>query len=304
MDKPTLLLQYGHGWAATSPLAYTLQRLSKYAHSGYGKRSGYLTLSDPPTVYTRNIVKLLITNKLENWRSNYGHMMNLPIDLDPIRDFPKSHLLDLSKVPFTIDKYITFYKELYQHVSKKGYKAVADYDVSLDKILLYADELKEHFNLKCIAIVRDPVRRCFAKSLAKNTYPDIKQYDRNYVEYHHAIKAVVPDTHLVVMEELWEDDGTEKELLSTFLGHRIDNLWTNLYSPDIGHHLTWDLKNNYCPVPCQILGQSDYQLTPELYYHYKSQLQQTYDDWIDTFGSLPLHWGKPIDYSANLTAIL
>ena len=93
---------------------------------------------------------------------------------------------------------------------------------------------------------------------------------------------------------LWEDDGTEKELLSAFLGHRIDNLWTNLYSPDTGHKLTWDLDNTYCPVPCQVIGQSCFELTESHYMELREEYKYYYDSWIQQFGSLPNNWGVSI----------
>ena len=92
------------------------------------------------------------------------------------------------------------------------------------------------------------------------------------------------------MEELWEDDGTAKKVLSQFLDHPIDNLWKNLYSPDKGHFVEFDRD-----VPCQAYGQN-MELTKETYIKLKEQYQKIYDDWKDYYGSLPMNWGEPLDY--------
>ena len=38
------------------------------------------------------------------------------------------------------------------------------------------------------------------------------------------------------------------------------------------------------------------ELTPEIYEYGKERLIKTYNEWEERFGSLPLHWGKPLNY--------
>ena len=95
------------------------------------------------------------------------------------------------------------------------------------------------------------------------------------------------------MEELWERDGAT--VLSEYLEHPIkkSDLWKNLYAPDKGHFVKYDKD-----VPCQAYGQDLLVLTPEIYWHYREKHDYIYENWKKTYGSLPLHWGKPIEYKA------
>ena len=313
--KPTLLFICGWAYAATSPLAYTLQRLAKYAHGGYDKNLQYLrSLKNPttPNPSFRTLYKHILFNTWEGHDYNHYHNLNKPEDLYQLRGFSKKYISNMVTLPYSLDKYINYYKALYEQVKPHGYKAVADYQVTYKSLLPFIPQLQQHFDLKVLLITRDPIRR--AVGLAKyqhtkyperniihnNKFTDLQNYLRDYIEIYKTLKHNIPNTHMIVMEDLWEDDGTEKELLSTFLGHRIDNLWTNLYSPDTGHLLTWDLETTYCPTPCQVPGQSCFELTSSYYLELREQYKYYYDSWIEQYGSLPMHWGKPIDYSANL----
>lgn len=66
--KPTFLAIYSRAWDASSPLAYTLQRIAKYAHFGYTKNINYLRY--PP--YSKPIERIeqiylkLLNNTWEN----------------------------------------------------------------------------------------------------------------------------------------------------------------------------------------------------------------------------------------------
>lgn len=311
MNKPILVLQFSFGWSATSPLAYTLQRLAKYCHGGYTKNLRYLC--NDSVKDQRKIYDLLKQDKWENYETNFKHHMNLTVDMEPLKDFPLSHFHDfIFNRPRTVNNYIKFYKELYNHVSKKGYKAVADFGPD-GGIKAKIKQLQEHFHLKGIRIARDPVRRAFSAALshkflnAKDSItPDGKltnpeEYIRDYLAKHKKYIREIPDSILLVMEELWEGDGSEKKKLEDFINQPIPELWTNLYAPDKGHHLTWDLDNTYCPCPCQVHGQDTYELKPDYYIELReTTFKPVYDSWIQHYGSLPLYWGEPIDYSKNL----
>ena len=97
------------------------------------------------------------------------------------------------------------------------------------------------------------------------------------------------------MEELWEGTGKELKRLSTFLDYPITELWTNLYAPDIGHHLRYDIR-----VPCQHHGQADAELTPQMYKQYLKDFSPIYNRYRKRFGILPRYWGRPINYDNNL----
>lgn len=305
-----LTLSFGLGWAGTSPLAYTLQRLSKYAHGGHAKELKYLLYNtiNPANLHIP-IKKLVLNDQWEN--ADFGmHPANTTEDVSIIKNFPKDIFKDYLTPPYSIEKYIKYYTTLWEFV-KNDYKAVADYTkYDLWKSPKIPYKLQEHFNVKCLIIVRDPIRRAWSKALSiqddwvvefmkrgtmlEDISTDMPLDFRDYVGCYDMIKDMFPQTHMIVMEELWEGDGSEKDKLSSFLDHPIDKLWKNLYCPDKGHLVEYDPT-----VPCQYKGQRNKELTPEIYNDLKKQNQSIYDRWIDRFGSLPLHWGEPIDYEKN-----
>lgn len=315
--KPTLLLSAGWAYAATSPLAYTLQRLTKYAHGGYSKNIHYFKClaKNPltPDPELRELYKRVLFNTWEGYDTNTGHKLNRPEDLEPLSGFSKKTFSNMVTLPYTLDKYIDYYKALYEQVQPYGYKAVADYQVNYAVVQQFIPQLQQHFDLKILLIARDPIRRAVSKakwhhtkSPEQNTIHNgrftnlLEPFFKDYVTIFNTIREMVPNTHMIIMEDLWEDDGTEKKKLEVFLDHNIPELWPNLYCPDIGHLLTWDLQNTYCPTPCQVNGQSCFELTVPYYNELREQFKYYYDSWIQEYGSLPRGWGEPIDYSANL----
>ena len=278
--KPTLLLSFGIAYAATSPLAYTLQRYARYCHAGYTKELKFLQLLANPTSKDNALKHRLssyrekiLTNTWENFESDSGHKMNLTQDLSPLKDFPLTYFDRLSRPPYILKNYIKYYTALWDHVKPLGYDAVADFSkihhFELDTLTPYINKLHQYFNLKGIIIVRDPVRTAFSQHLchAARSHPsDINTYtkDVDYIPFFDRIKKVIPDSHMIVMEELWEGDDTEHTILENWLGCSIPILWDNCYAPDKGHLLQYNPN-----TPCQYFGQTDAELTPELYLNLK-----------------------------------
>jgi len=291
--KPKMLLIGGWGWSATSPLVYTLQRNAKYAHFGYSKILMWFFKTHKNE--TINIFDHVLNGTWENYMSYEPatHNMNLTVDLEPLHDFSLSHIKKLMTSENFFHALIDFYHAVFDHVITKGYKSVG-------RVMTTNEEefhrlLLKEFDVKVLSIARDPVRRAFSEYLCKLKIRGKFQY--KFIDYMRKIhklhkKFGEDNTHITVMEELWEDDGTAKKELSKFLDHQITDLWKNLYSPDRGHLVEYDKD-----VPCQAYGQDLLELTPYLYYSMKKQCQHIYDDWEDFYGSLPLHWGQPISYS-------
>ena len=308
--KPKLLLIGGWNWSATSPLIYTLQRNARYAHFGFTKTFKYLhpkglqnKLTDQPEKKISFIYEKVCDGTWENYKSQepFSHRMNLSVDLEPLKDFPRKHFADLIAGSPTITKYLTYYHSLYDHVVSKGYKSVADGYIGQkynNKIFYeYYQIIKSEFDVKLLLIARDPVRRAFSEYLANLQ----KVFDKrrrkslpislDVINYMRDIKNIYSifgkeNVHIIVMEEMWGDDGSAKKLLSEFLDHPVTDLWKNLYVPDIGHLVEYDKD-----VPCQAYGQDILQLTPETYYYYKNKYQSIYNSWIKYFGKLPMNWG-------------
>jgi|TARA_R100001460_G_scaffold79167_1_gene120145 hypothetical protein len=301
--KPKMLIWGGHGWAASSPLVYTLQRNAKYAHFGYTKAWNYFKEQKVGNEEFYHV----FNGTWENYKSHEPatHRLNLTVDLEPLRDFSLSHLKKLMEGERTEEKLIDFFHTLYDHVVTKGYKSVSDYNyrahIETGDQEKYNQLLISEFDIKVLAIVRDPIRRTFSrylnnqqkaqsKNLKNKRTMKVVDYTKNI---NYLYKTFGKDkTHITVMEELWEGDGTAKKELSQFLDHPITNLWKNLYAPDRGHLVEYDKD-----VPCQAYGQHLAELTPEMYYQYRKEYDHVYQAWKQEFGSLPLHWGEPIKYS-------
>ena len=296
------LLFCGWCWCATSPLVYTLQRKIKYAHFGYTKNFPY------PSPQTKFILKKYIEGTWENYKSfePSSHRMNTTEDLEPLKDFSIDYFKKLVTGVPTISKYIDYMIALHDHVVSKGYKSVGCSESSFK----YQKALLSKFEVKCLFIVRDPIRRAFGQYMnaiqrvIDQSCPEGSQfnpryklpYELNVINYLANIDYCCEiygkeNVHMTVMEELWEDDGTARKKLSEFLGHPIDKLWKNLYAPDRGHLVKYDKD-----VPCQAYGQDQKELTPMMYYELLKKYQHVYDMWRERFGSLPMHWGKPITY--------
>ena len=314
--KPKMLITGDFGWAASSPLIYTLQRNAKYAHFGYTKSFEYLDLKRNRDSQHYSILRLyprVVSGTYENWeRHKQGtHHMNLTEDLEPIKDFPIEYFTKLVSGTPTVSKYMDFYHALHDHVVSKGYKSVGDghscipYKKQSSIRSEFFDTLTSEFDVKQLLIVRDPIRRAWGQYLSQtmrwnyergehSLLPSINvstYLDRIFESYKILGKE---NSHVIVMEELWEDDGTSKQQLSNFLDHPIPKLWKNLYAPDHGHLVEYDPD-----VPCQAYGQNLQVLTAHLYYTLKSKYQHIYDAWEDHFGSLPLYWGQHLDYTTG-----
>lgn len=316
-----LLLYCGWGWAASSPLIYTLQRYSKYAHFGYSKTFRYLAhpyYKDGELLFKSSpSVPILLKKHIEGTWENYKslepstHRMNTTEDLQPLSDFSLNYAKRLIEGEPSISKFMDFYIALHDHVVSKGYKSVGHVslyegqvgwsELKQNAIREFIKTLSSEFEVKRLFLVRDPVRRAFGKYLSQMQM--ISDFTAKNIFLPHELE--VPDyctkinycynkygkdnVHVAVMEELWEDDGTAKKELSQFLDHPIDKLWKNLYAPDIGHFARYDKD-----VPCQAYGQNLVELKSDVYYKLLTKYHHVYDSWKNMFGSLPLHWGKPL----------
>ena len=175
-----IILFCGWGWSASSPLIYTLQRKIKYAHFGYTKNFLYLKKpyinQDGELVFTSSssvpfIIKKQIEGTWENFKSfePSSHRMNLPQDLEPLRDFPVENLKELITGEPTISKYINFHIALHDHVVSKGYKSVGDcrigYKAFRKDLREFCKLLMFEFDVKFLFITRDPVRRAYSEFL-------------------------------------------------------------------------------------------------------------------------------------------
>ena len=171
MSKPTLLLNPGCGWAATTPFHYTLTLDNKYAHMGHKKENWYLKkLSNETDDIRKQFNNMYFGRKLgkrpkEGKRPRehpWGEILafynkySTKVDLKPFLTTPAS-----------IENYISYYLSLWE-VVKDDYAAVADFTngnlgLSYDFLQEIAPKLREHFNVKVTFQFRDPIRRYFSE---------------------------------------------------------------------------------------------------------------------------------------------
>ena len=310
MSKPLLWMTAGFGWCATSPLAYTLQYNSKYVSSGYFKEGPFLWCLDK--FYRINGPK-----KNEKHESRWTYRENMLQKLKElaaikIEDTPRcqqhrfnadDYVPNLDKIwvePYTFDQYIDYLYATWDVVKENGYKGVADFGnakrwLSEEFWEENANKLKEHFDVKVGIIVRDPIRRAWSGNYTRHSGDVSKIFHKNDsgFDYLPAFERYNKhfDTILLVMEELWEGDGSEKKRLESFIDYKLGDLHRNMYAPDRGHLID--------EIDPNLTDQSEKlpELTPELYMEMREGLYApVYEEWKNRFGKLPLYWGAPLEY--------
>ena len=299
MNVPNLWLTAGVQYAATSPLAYTLQIANKYCHGGHRKENKYLYTLDKVQPIQRRWTYYKRTQKLANKQSYIGENDWHTSDISFIGKVASYvNLKDVWTAPNTIGKYMQYYYDVW-NIVKDEYQSVANYDnvigeLSYEFFDKYHYTLSSHFNIKVGIIVRDPVRRSWSEeTLWDNKFryydePRDWSFSNKYFEIYDKLSKYFT-TQFIVMEELWEGDGKEKEKLSNYINYPIKDLYRNAFSPDRGH-----LQEKISGLMDQCQKQP--QLTEKEYYKGKKVFSEVYDEWIRRFGKLPLNWGKPLNY--------
>tara|TARA_Y100001970_G_C14220947_1_gene852636 strand:+ start:460 stop:1362 length:903 start_codon:yes stop_codon:yes gene_type:complete len=299
MNVPNLWLTAGVQYAATSPLAYTLQIANKYCHGGHRKENKYLYTLDKVQPIQRRWTYYKRTQKLANKQSYIGENDWHTSDISFIGKVASYvNLKDVWTAPNTIGKYMQYYYDVW-NIVKDEYQSVANYDnvigeLSYEFFDKYHYTLSSHFNIKVGIIVRDPVRRSWSEeTLWDNKFryydePRDWSFSNKYFEIYDKLSKYFT-TQFIVMEELWEGDGKEKEKLSNYINYPIKDLYRNAFSPDRGH-----LQEKISGLMDQCQKQPE--LTEKEYYKGKKVFSEVYDEWIRRFGKLPLNWGKPLNY--------
>ena len=180
--KPKLVLSAGTSWSGTTPLYYTFAVSNKLFHGGHSKEHGYLHLVDMSD--QNNLIRKLnfyrkffrpkwLDNPDNSGRKGPGRKHPLVNQHSPLVKglWTQEELKKHYTSPFSIEKYISYYKKHWSHV-KHEYQGVADF--SNPNILLsdqflqkYAPILKEHFDVTVVMIFRDPIRRFWSVINAK-----------------------------------------------------------------------------------------------------------------------------------------
>ena len=110
--KPTLLLNSGVAFSATSPLHYTLCWDNKYAHTGHCKEHHYLHILETGDK--------LVKDEFLKAKRQIQHRRNPPI-LCPDSEYVKFKGENFFCDDITIDRYISYYLEHWDNI-KNDYK--------------------------------------------------------------------------------------------------------------------------------------------------------------------------------------
>ena len=279
MTKPTLLLNVGTAWSASSPLHYTLSLDNKYAHTGICKENWYLYNLQENTnkqfsADKRNFKPPETTDK-HNWRILEGKR--------------------------SIDTYIEYYNSLWEHV-KDDYAAVADFcnlNVLLTEEFMQSikDKLLENFDVKITMIFRDPIRRFFSTCnvnliIDEDPIETIKYCVRGEMEqnvYYSRIYSKFRDVwgedrvHMIVMEELWSDYGKLIDL-SNFIDFPLTKLHQNVYFPEMG------TKAPHYEYLQDQWSSDKVDLDEDTYNYCLEHMDDVYSDFAKTFGRIPTNW--------------
>jgi len=173
--KPTLLMNIGVGWAATTPMCYTLSIKQRYCHPGHIKENHYLRAlcEDKGDVHTA-----------WNWMSQTveDEMMWTYCGWRPEEHAYCAHFHENDYIhkwwqkPLTIEKYIDYYLRHWEHI-KGDYVAVADFcnnNWNLPVVdygtkgnpywgKYFIKEIQKHFDIKVLVEFRDPIRRLYSE---------------------------------------------------------------------------------------------------------------------------------------------
>lgn len=322
MVKPQFILSTGTGWSATTPLWYTLQVDNPFLHVGMKKDPGYLDMlrrtPEERMITDRKNFRIngrSWTTKNRQWSKIVLQMNKELFEEGAIQTrggaltearrhlyFTQKDVDEFSETPLSFEKYLSYYRKHWKYLQENNcpYKAVADFSNSNANLPdWYIDEfmpkLQEHFDVKVLMIVRDPIRRLWSEVNSDDQehffMRKIQSGDYwNYIEIIEKWERVCP-IHVIIMEQLWEGDEQEREKqrLSDFLDHDIKKIHENVYCPDKGCHAP-----HYNGLPDQWTSDK-YMLQDELYEKVRP-LFPVYQQWVDKYGSLPLYWGKPYNY--------
>ena len=323
--KPKFVISTGVGWSATTPLWYTLQVDNQYLHVGIAKESEYLPVIEkkPAQRLKHRLIQRNIFKKYGEPDSSgvfrfsnrkYNHKGRIP-EVDRNLFLSQEEIDTFISRPFSLEKYINYYKRLWETLQENNcpYQAVGDFSnangwLSKEFCHKLVEGLSEYFDVKALMIVRDPIRRLWSQTNAFWTYKqnsmtsteeETQKIFFDYMSKYNASQYFniidkwekVCPLHVIIMEQLWEGDEQEREKqrLSDFLDYDIKNIHENAYCPDRGpnapKHL--GLKDQW--------SSDKYWLSDELYNRVKPFFS-VYQQWVDRYGSLPLYWGKPYPY--------
>ena len=287
--KPKLLINVGTNHSATTPLYYTLSLSQRYCHCGHRKESHYLHLVENQGRWKYEVEKFLETPY------HYKNHPSRPPEF--YRWIVPGQLEWFFRPPFSIDRYINYHLTHWENI-KHEYQSCGDFSnnnaaLSEEFLQEIKPKLLEYFDVKCIIIMRDPIRRMYSLSkrndkflnkLINPIYDDLKEYQASRYSDYAGIcrkwsRVWGPRFFPIVMEEFWEDPMQ----LSKFLEFPITRVYENVFWPEMGAKATkhaflndqWSVKEEM----------SEYSLNVA-----KKKMNHIYQEFKAYFGYIPSAW--------------
>ena len=322
--KPTLLINPGVGWAATSPMHYTVSMDNQYVHMGHKKENWYLKALEMGDEEHEGAFNMMWHGSSYMKRPN-----NHPFGeyLSRSNRFIENTSLDMLMVnPKSLDAYIEYYLGHWENI-KTEYQGVCDFSninfgLSREFLLGIAPKLQEHFKVKVLMEFRDPVRRYFSEvgsllnrkrevvnafqgdfiaarfcarkqhrklffwNLKQGRVPGHCDYVAGYLKYCDAFGK--DNVYPVVMEDFWNPDKEKEELerISEFFEYEITKIHQNVYVPDMGSKAPhYDYLEDQWSSDVEDLTEEDVHVAG-------MYMGRFYKDWKKIFGEVPEAWGK------------
>ena len=286
--KPKLLINVGTNHSATTPLYYTLSVSQKYCHCGHRKESHYLHLVETQGKWQHEVDKFLATIHGKKGTPRPPEFYENIID---------GQLDWFFRPPFTLDRYVEYHLAHWENI-KHEYQSCGDFsnhNAALSENFLYRvkSKLEKHFDVKCVIIMRDPIRRMYSLSktndrflekLDNPKYDDLKEYQATrYMDYVGICKrwSKVWGSKFfpIVMEEFWED----QRKLSEFLEYSITDVYDNVFYPEMGVNASkhaflndqWSVKEEMTENSLNVA---------------KKKMNHIYQEFKEYFGYIPSAW--------------
>lgn len=235
--------------------------------------------------------------------------------IDVLKKFTYVDIDYYFKTDFSIEKYVDQYLKLAEHCDNQ-FQVVGDfsnknYCIGYPTIIEVKKKLEQHFDVKVLYILRDPIRRNFSTycALTNGVFfePIFGKYNLDIFKNKPPVNANFikhikksydifgkHNVHYVIMEDFFKNQKNNLEVLKLekFLDVKIAQTFPCCFVPDRGI-------NAPKIVGLEDQWNSDHEkLSPDLYHdlRMRDDYFQLYEEFKKFHGGLPADWGYPIDY--------
>jgi hypothetical protein len=331
--KKKFILFFGVGWCGTTSLWKTLHYEIPYLHTGHYKENFYLRLFFVPS-YFNNVIQSIPHTKflLQQIQKSKNNKQ-----FKPLKKFSKEDLLFDPDTRYleniSLEHYANYYIKLAEYCGD-DYQAVGDF-TNTNNFIEHNHQLEQiktllepHFDIKCLIIFRDPIRRLFSNQCFSYNSPPTKHKYNNYSpnsssnsDHFEMTDGVISNIlrnkrfdpisnyarkvnqlydvfgndkvcYLIMEDFFSENNKKEVSKLEKFLDITIPKIHPCCFVPDKGINAP-----KIEGLQDQWVSDTEI-LTPEFYNEIRTQKEyiDVYTEFENLHGSLPADWGRPIDY--------